>query len=298
MPEISVIIPTHKRPKFLKSAIESVIGQNFRDWELIIVDDNGAGTIDQINTAKLIQESAGFASVIYLIHDVNKGGSAARNTGWRAAKGDWICFLDNDDFFFPEKLEKQINFMKNELVNASVCRFESFKAGEKMRVSPKITPRKNFLLPFVQGKLTFASGSTMMLSRHLLERLQGFDERFGRKQDVEFLTRVLAEEKLGVINNVLVGVNIDDRSNIPTVEKFSQVQQLFQNKFESLFSTFSEIERKGIRLYDQTELAKIHLWNKDIQGFLKVINESELSFYQKIKLFVDLSKKFITYYLK
>ncbi|MHA7129378.1 glycosyltransferase family 2 protein [Algoriphagus namhaensis] len=298
MAEISVIIPTYKRPGFLKSSIQSVFEQSFRDFEVIVVDDNGKDTEAQKETAKEILPFQHYTNFGYIVHDQNRGGSAARNTGWQKAKGEYLCFLDNDDFFYPKKLEIQLSWMKSAGSVVSVCGFDSYKEGKKVRSSPLLKESEVSLLHFLTGQVNFASGSTLMIKKTLFDSLEGFDETFRRKQDVELMVRILQATQLGIVPHHLVGLNIDDRANVPPVDDFLKLQKSFQAKFAGLLENFSPSEQNQIREYDLVEFAKVCLWNKDVKGFLKVISKPELPVQKKLWLLQDLSRKFVTYYLK
>ena len=102
MPQVSVIIPTYNRAHLLSRAIKSVLNQTFQDFEIIIVDD--ASTDD---TDKLVV-SFHDSRVRYIQHEKNHGGGAVRNSAIKQAQGDYIAFLDSDDEWLPEKLEKQM----------------------------------------------------------------------------------------------------------------------------------------------------------------------------------------------
>ncbi len=97
---ISVVIPTYNRARYLFKAIDSVLAQTYKNYEIIIVDD---GSTD--NTVEVVQP---YLSRIKYIYQDNKGVSSARNTGIRAAKRKWIAFLDSDDEWLPRKLEFQM----------------------------------------------------------------------------------------------------------------------------------------------------------------------------------------------
>lgn len=97
MPFFSIILPTYNRAHFLPKAIESVLKQTFEDWELIIVDD---GSTD--NTKEVVAKYQD--SRIRYFFQENQERSAARNNGIISSKGEFICFLDSDDYFLPEKL--------------------------------------------------------------------------------------------------------------------------------------------------------------------------------------------------
>lgn len=298
MAKVSVIIPSYGRPEFLQKAIQSVLSQSFQDWELIVVDDNGIGSVSQVQTQTLLNEYRDDPRIHYLIQDENRGGSAARNIGWKFASGEFICFLDNDDEFYPEKLTAQVQSLERTGLKMTVCRFDSFKNGKKVRTSPKVPEMDSYLIPFALGKINFASGSTLMISKSLLGKVDGYDETFRRKQDVELMIRLLLEESLHVDNQILVRLNIDDRANIPSVENFKKFQNLFNLKFNSLFETFPQKAQQEIKQYEITELAKVALWNKDWKLFLRLYFTGGLNFTTQFNLGTDLVQKFVTYYLK
>lgn len=101
-PTVSVIIPTYNREHLIGRAIQSVLNQTYQDFEIIVVDDASTD-----NTQEVVK-SFNDLRIRYIRHEKNRGGSAARNTGIRAARGEYIAFLDSDDEWLPEKLAEQI----------------------------------------------------------------------------------------------------------------------------------------------------------------------------------------------
>ena len=85
-PLVSVVIPTYSRPIFLKRCIESVFNQTYKNIEIIVVDDNDPDSEERLLTKQVMEEFSCCSNVVYILHDRNKNGSAARNTGWRHSK--------------------------------------------------------------------------------------------------------------------------------------------------------------------------------------------------------------------
>ncbi|MCT7492530.1 glycosyltransferase family 2 protein [Aliarcobacter cryaerophilus] len=105
---VSIITPSYKSEKFISQTIESVLGQTYQNWEIIIVDD-----VSPDNSNKIIEEYSKKDSRIKLIKlEKNSGAAVARNIAIEESKGRYIAFLDADDIWKPEKLEKQIEFMR------------------------------------------------------------------------------------------------------------------------------------------------------------------------------------------
>lgn len=103
---VSIIMPSYNTGKFIKKAIKSVINQTYNNWELIIVDDCSRDNTDE--DVKNIKDDR----IKYIKNEVNRGAAISRNIALREAKGRWIAFLDSDDLWEKDKLEKQIRFMK------------------------------------------------------------------------------------------------------------------------------------------------------------------------------------------
>ena len=123
---VSIIMPSYNTEPFIADTIESVLAQTYTDWELIIVDDCSKDRTDDVVT-KFTDDR-----IHYLKNTTNKGAAISRNRALKAAKGKWIAFLDSDDLWHPQKLEKQIAFMKEKGCFFSYTNYEEInEAGEK-----------------------------------------------------------------------------------------------------------------------------------------------------------------------
>lgn len=104
---VSIITPSYNTAKFIAQTIESVLNQTYKNWEMIIVDDCSTD-----NTDDVVKEYLKDRRIKYLKNKNNSGAAISRNYALREAKGKWIAFLDSDDLWLPEKLERQIEFMR------------------------------------------------------------------------------------------------------------------------------------------------------------------------------------------
>ena len=115
---VSIIMPSYNTGKFIAESIASVAAQTYTDWELIIVDDASTDNTDEVVASCLSSR------IRYLKNDRNRGAACSRNRALREAKGKWIAFLDSDDIWTPDKLEKQIAFMTKNGYAFSYTRYE------------------------------------------------------------------------------------------------------------------------------------------------------------------------------
>lgn len=151
---ISVIIPTYNAEKYILETINSVKSQTYQNWEMIIVDD-----CSKDNTVEIIKKEAKNDSRIKLIQlSQNCGAAIARNTAIRNAKGKYIAFLDSDDLWYPEKLEKQVAFMQENDIAFSFTSYriinEDGTETDKIINVPKEINYKGLLKNTIIGCLT------------------------------------------------------------------------------------------------------------------------------------------------
>lgn len=117
---VSIIMPTYNCDSFIKEAVESIIVQNYPYWELIIVDDCSSDNTKQIVAPYLAQ----YPNIHYNCLEKTSGPAVARSEALKQAKGEYIAFLDSDDIWLPQKLSKQIEFMKENKATFSATAYE------------------------------------------------------------------------------------------------------------------------------------------------------------------------------
>ena len=127
---VSIIMPSYNTANYIEASIESVRHQTYENWELIIVDDCSTDDTDEVVRPFLTD-----GRIHYLKNEQNSGAAISRNRALREAKGKWIAFLDSDDLWLPEKLEKQVSFMEQNGYHFSYTNYEEINmAGEKTGV--------------------------------------------------------------------------------------------------------------------------------------------------------------------
>jgi glycosyltransferase involved in cell wall biosynthesis len=180
---VSVIISTYNCAAYIVKAVESVINQTYQDWEIIVVDD---GSTD--NTCQFLEP---YCDLIQYIYQENQGAAIARNRGCELAKGEFLAFLDANDFFLPEKLEKQIACFDADptldLVQTGWLIIDKNHEGiyglKPWESAPKLDLETLVLSKSVRL-------SAIMLRRKWWEHLGGFDRRFPQTEDLDFVLRL------------------------------------------------------------------------------------------------------------
>jgi glycosyltransferase involved in cell wall biosynthesis len=214
-PLVSVIIPTYNRGWIVREAIDSVLSQDFHDFELIVVDD---GSTD--DTADILKD---YRARITVLTQSNRGVSAARNQGVRSSSGQYIAFLDSDDRWLPQKLSRQIDFFDNH-PDAQICQTEEIWIRNGRRVNPKTRHRKPSGMIFERSlELCLVSPSAVMMRRSLFGRVGLFDENFQACEDYDLWLRVSCRFPVYLIEDPLIvkqGGHADQLSRQPSLDKY------------------------------------------------------------------------------
>ena len=269
MPKVSVIIPTYNRLPMLREAIQSVLKQDFEDFELIVVDD---GSID--GTIEEIRKFGG--RVRLLQHPENQGVSAARNKGILHAKGKYIAFLDSDDQWVKGKLKIQVTFL-HENPHYPLCYTDEIWIRGGKRVNPMVKHAKYSGWIFEKClPLCIISPSSAMMRKTLFSKVGLFDEALPVCEDYDFWLRISARFPIFFIDRKLIikrGGHSDqlsnrswgnDRYRVIALEKLLSEPYITQEEREMILK---EMKKKCQILY---------------KGFLKRGKEIEAKHYQEI----------------
>ncbi|MEO1186284.1 MAG: glycosyltransferase family 2 protein, partial [Cyanobacteria bacterium J06636_27] len=191
MKKVSVIIPVYNAEKYIAATVQSVLSQTYKNFEIIIVDD---GTPD--NSVKICQKFND--SRIRIIHQANRGLPGARNTGIRHAQGDYLAFLDADDIWLPEKLEKHVEHLNSSpTVGISFC-YSAFinEQGNSTGICQK--PRKLYdITPsYVLCRNPVGNGSAAVIRREVFEDIKFQDNLYDTLEDFYFDERLRRAEDI------------------------------------------------------------------------------------------------------
>jgi len=196
--KVSIIIPTYNRAKFIGGAIQSVLGQTYQDFEVIIIDD---GSTD--NTKEAVRRFKD-SRISYLVQKENRGTSMVKNIGIREAKGKYIAFLDDDDKWLPEKLEMQVSKLEKSSTDTGFiyCGYKMLnKEGKILR---KIQPK--FKGEIYQNLLrrNFIALPTILVKKEIFQKTELFDEELKFGEDWDLFLRMAKLYKSDFVNDYLV----------------------------------------------------------------------------------------------
>lgn len=236
---ISVIIPTYKNRGGLQKAVDSVIQQDYTNCEVIVVDDNEPNWQERKKTEVIMSQYITNENVVYVKHTHNKNGAAARNTGIRIAKGDYIAFLDDDDAFLPSKLRKQLDYLAQHPQYDAVYCFAK-KGGKLIKATPYEGDASKQILLLESRMFT----PTLMFRKDALLAIKGFDETFIRHQDYELLLKFFAHGyKIGCVRECLTEIGQNKGENEPSGEKLEQLKAQYFSKFEFYINKYDKAEK-------------------------------------------------------
>jgi glycosyltransferase involved in cell wall biosynthesis len=210
-PKVSIIVPTYNRAKYVTEAIDSILSQAFRDYEVIVVDD---GSTD--NTKEVLMR---YGNRIAYIYQTNSGVGTARNVGIQHARGEWLAFLDSDDIWLPEYLSCQMDRAKQD---PSICthmtnsiRVQADGAKIDTFQHAGIDPRKAFgndlclvlerpLTFIIQKQLPFLQAT--MFRREVFIKAGLFNEKVTIAEDVEAIARMCLQGSFSLCSRPLVHI--------------------------------------------------------------------------------------------
>jgi glycosyltransferase involved in cell wall biosynthesis len=237
MPQVTVIIPVYNRYTLLDRAVRSVVCQSFRDFELIIVDDGSEVSL----TDCAIAEYDPRIRIVRL--DQNCGVSAARNAGVSVSKGHWIAFLDSDDHWHHQKLQKQLRWLD---INreTSIMQTKEIWIRNGVRVNPPKSHEK------IQGDIfqqsldrCMITPSSVILSRELIDSSGGFNESLRACEDYDLWLRICCRHQVGLLDEFLLtryGGHADqlsgtaehlDRYRVRSILQLLETTELAQEQF-------------------------------------------------------------------
>jgi len=242
-PAVSVVIPAYNREATVVRAMRSVLDQSVRDLELIVVDD--ASTDGTVKAVEAVTDSR----IRLLCHETNRRAGAARNTGVLAARGEYVAFLDSDDEWLPDKLERQLAYMAAHPEARASC--TGFLLVDGDEVFPKVPALRTYRDLFMGCDL--GPGSTLIARREVFGEVGMNDERFYRYEDWDWVLRYAALHPMGLLPEPLARVY---RSGLPPAAPMAGAAAYFLEKHAAALGAFGPRYRRKVTALRWFELAQ------------------------------------------
>ena len=267
---VSVIIPTYNRVDFLPSALDSVLSQSYSINEIIVVDDG--------STDKTVEKLSHKYHSVTFLKQRNQGVSAARNTGIREAKSPWIAFLDSDDQWKPDKIEKQIKYLSQNLhLKACHTGEQWIRNGSEVPTAPFLNKASRGLFERSLERCLICP-SSILLHHSIFRQIGFFDVNLTICEDYDFWLRLLLSYQVELVDEPLViktGGHSDqlststwgiDRFRIQSLEKIFKTETLISHQKKLILETIArkaELLAKGFIKHGKELEAGNYLIKKD-----------------------------------
>ena len=281
---ISVIIPTYFRSDYIGRAIDSILNQTYQNFEILVIDDNNPDTVERKKLENIMNKYLADKRIKYIQHEKNMNGSNARNTGIRASKGEYITFLDDDDYFLKKRFEIIIDYMKkNTFANAAYtsCIIRKNNKYVEIREAQK---SGNLLYEMLCQNTVYGTGSNMFFKSESLKEINGFDGSFLRHQDVETMVRFFNNKNQIIAIPEILVVKVSDYSMNPNIEKSIYYKEFFLEKFEFIINKYND--SKNIYLKNYISLLKLASTSGKWNDLKKIKDRA----YKRYKVVVPINK--------
>lgn len=250
---VSVIIPTYRRSDLLMVAINSVLKQTYQSLELLVVNDNEPNdeyTVALKELLALVKDSR-----LQLIEqEKHINGAAARNAGIRAAKGEYIAFLDDDDFWEQNKIERQVDVLSSldETWGGVSTKIKYFCNGKFTRAT--LPYRSGLIYENVLLRRAGISTCTVLLRHEALDNAGYFDENLNRHQEIQLFTSFTKKYGIRLIDEYLTCVETGDAQNRPNIEKLIKLKKEFFDSVKSIIDQMPRNKQKRIYIMHDYEV--------------------------------------------
>jgi glycosyltransferase involved in cell wall biosynthesis len=234
MLKVSVIMPAFNAMHTIKESINSVLAQNYTEWELIIVNDGSSDDTHKIITSFLTDKR-----IIYVNLPKNRGLSSARNEGIRTSSGDYICFLDSDDIWDSSKLKKQIEFHNSnpEIVISHTKFFLFTNINSPIKpwnfLTDILFKKQGDMLPQLYYK-NIIGILTVMIRRDVILEMGGFDTSMWTFEDQDLWLRLAKKDyQFGYVDKVLAYYRISPNGMVHKIGKYKKAYKNFLYKYHT-----------------------------------------------------------------
>ncbi|WP_051292677.1 glycosyltransferase family 2 protein [Olivibacter sitiensis] len=253
---ISVVIPCHNCEQYLHRAVDSVFNQSFKDWELILVDNNSTD-----NTKCIIDKyQQEFPDKVKSIAETKKGACAARNKGLGEAKGDWIQFLDADDELLPDKLGKQMNLVEGKSIAfvANPYLMVGYKKDKKFQ---KIRPleENDPWIGLIQSRLGITSAN--LWNKKAVEMVNGWTEDLAASHEYDLMFRIMKKDSNICLDPTINSIIHITSSSLSRVGGEAKIIKLVESRIGLRISILNFLKKNGQLTSERKKAIHLFIYN-------------------------------------
>ena len=259
---VSVIIPTYQRSDLLERAIDSVLNQTYTKIECIVVNDNIPNDEYSLVLYEVLKKYKSDDRFVFIEQEKHINGAEARNCGIRNAKGEYIAFLDDDDWWKPEKIDHQMAFIKKQPDTCGgVSTLVEFYSGSKpFRWSRPYQDGKIFLQ--ILRREVDVTTCSIMLKHTALDDAGYFDNSLRRHQEVQLLSYFTYKYELKLLPEHLTCVNCDDCIRNPSSDEIIAIKEAFFKSIRPLTDSLTKSEKRSVYTVHELEVALVEYREK------------------------------------
>lgn len=288
-PLVSIIIPTYKRANMLKRAIMSACRQTYQNIEIIVISDNEPDdefTQFAQQTVKAISDNR----IRFITQKKHKNGAVARNVGIRESQGEYITFIDDDDYIDSEKIAKQVTLLQSldKTWGGVCCRYKVYRKGCLVEVMPLF--KSGYVYKDIIMRLIKTQTNSLLLRKEALLDSGLFDENLKRHQDIQLLARFTYKYKLYCQDEFLNNLDQDDNQNRLKPKEIIALKKAFFNSVNDILDSFSTFDKYRLKLLTQFDIGALYFINGDkLKGLKKCLSIllSPVATYMAIKKIRD-----------
>ena len=295
MKSVLAAITTHKRkPEMVERALKSVVAQTYTDWDLVVVDDSPADYEFRDDVRRMVEEwSRKDSRIRYVAHDKNYGAQRARNTALKIASDEgyeFIAYLDDDDEWLPEKLDRQLQRFKECNNNTGLIYCNGFFCNEKYktRYDPLILEGNIYSKMFLFRRSAIGTFTSPLIRTEYLQKIGGMDERLPGKQDYDTWLRLTEHYEIAYVNEILYLKHNEMHGDQISKDPYKYIEALGQifRKHESYLNQHKDLCRAFLKKYMNTCM-RAGEYKKCLSLWYKLVLMQPMKIFSSIWLIID-----------
>lgn len=283
---VSCIIPSYKRADMLKRAINSVLAQTYKNIEILVVDDNIPGDEYSLQLKEILKEFGKHVTLVTQEKHIN--GAVARNVGVKFSHGEYIAFLDDDDEWLPNKIERQVRVLEaNSHIDGVAGGATEWKDGKEIStLNTSSISEDNLQLKVLLRKVRFAT-TTFICRKSAYDEIGGFNEKLIRSQDLQLVADFLTCHRIFPLTNErTVRIHVESGINRLDSKKLALNKEAYFKAMDTVMHRYSNSTQRRIKSAHYYEVALVAIREKKYFFALKYILKGLKSFRSILDLYI------------